>query len=130
MLDLKSHLMQMRGHKFETCPMTCVAFLRDLKSLTVGIQSDIFYYNESMLFWINPFITVEGLLPETVNSYAQIFQECGTCYKCLQTLIQKKDYKFMFEGFIFRVSDHLHLCETFCRQQGHIVFTCRHCAAP
>lgn len=102
MLDLKSHLMQMRGHKFETCPMTCVAFLRDLKSLTVGIQSDIFYYNESMLFWINPFITVEGLLPETVNSYAQIFQECGTCYKCLQTLIQKKDYKFMFEGFIFR----------------------------
>lgn len=104
MLELKCQLMHMRGHKFETLVMTCAAFLRDLKSLTVGIQSDIFQHDERMIFCLHPCITVEGLLPETVSSYALTFQECGTCYKRLQTMIQKKDYKLIFEGFIFRVS--------------------------
>ncbi|XP_050328524.1 gamma-tubulin complex component 6 [Bactrocera neohumeralis] len=102
MLDLKCHLMHTRGLRFETLIMTSTAFLRDLKSLTVGIQSDIFQHDERMIFRMHPCITVEGLLPETVSSYAASFQEGGTCYKRLQTMIQKKDYKLIFEGFIFR----------------------------
>ncbi|XP_004520386.1 uncharacterized protein LOC101462439 [Ceratitis capitata] len=102
MLDLKCHMLQMRGCEFETNIMTCADFLHDLKALTAGIQSDTFQHDDHMVFNMQPNITVEGLLPETVRSYAVSFLECGTCYKRLQTMIQKKDYKLMFEGFIFR----------------------------
>ncbi|XP_011176998.2 uncharacterized protein LOC105208704 [Zeugodacus cucurbitae] len=102
MLDLKCHLVNMRGRQFDSYVMTCTAFLRDLKTLTVGIQSDIFHHDERMIFHMHPNLTVEGLLPDTVASYALIFMECGTCYKRLHTMIQKKDYKLIFEGFIFR----------------------------
>ncbi|XP_036338926.1 LOW QUALITY PROTEIN: gamma-tubulin complex component 6 [Rhagoletis pomonella] len=102
MIDLKCHLWQVHGRKFEVSLMSCVDFMHDLKALTAGIQSETFQHDEQMVFTMRPNITVEGLLPETVRSYAESFLDCGTCYKRLNTMIQKKDYKFMFEGFIFR----------------------------
>ncbi|XP_054728198.1 gamma-tubulin complex component 6 isoform X2 [Anastrepha obliqua] len=101
-IDLKCHLFKMLGAKFETNIMTRADFLHDLKALTAGIQSETFQHDDRMVFSMLPKITVEGLLPDTVSSYAASFLECGTCYKRLHIMIQKRDYKLMFEGFIFR----------------------------
>ncbi|XP_055912528.1 gamma-tubulin complex component 6 [Eupeodes corollae] len=77
-------------------------FFRDLKSLTVGIQSDSFVHDEHILFKMIDNITVIGILPETIENYVTDFIECGTCYKRLQIMIMKRNYKLMFEGFIFK----------------------------
>lgn len=50
-----------------------------------------------------PNLTVAGILPQTVENFITEFLECGTCYKRLQTMIMKKDYKLMFEGLMFKV---------------------------
>ncbi|XP_055845305.1 gamma-tubulin complex component 6 [Episyrphus balteatus] len=77
-------------------------FFRDLKSLTVGIQSDSFVHDEHILFKMIDNITVMGILPGTIENYVTDFIECGTCYKRLQIMIMKRNYKLMFEGFIFK----------------------------
>ncbi|XP_067636054.1 gamma-tubulin complex component 6-like [Eurosta solidaginis] len=101
-IDLKCQQLQTRGRSFETNIMSCADFLHDLKALTAGIQSETFQHDDHMVYHMHMNVTMEGLLPETVRSYAASFLECGTCYKRLQTMIQKKDHKLMFEGFIFR----------------------------
>ena len=53
---------------------------------------------------MKPNITIEGVLPGTIEYFVEDFLECGTCYKRMQTMIMKKDYKLMFEGFMFKVS--------------------------
>lgn len=53
---------------------------------------------------MQPHVTLEGILPATLLHFVEDFLECGTCYKRLQTMIMKRNYKLMFEGFIFKVS--------------------------
>lgn len=77
-------------------------FFRDIKSLTVGIQSDSFVHNEHIVFKMIDNITIMGILPGTIENYVTDFLECGTCYKRLQIMIMKRNYKLMFEGFIFK----------------------------
>lgn len=77
-------------------------FFRDLKSLTVGIQSDSFVHDEHIVFRMIENITILGILPGTIENYVIDFLECGTCYKRLQIMIMKRNYKLMFEGFIFK----------------------------
>ncbi|XP_061385996.1 uncharacterized protein LOC133320902 [Musca vetustissima] len=77
-------------------------FIADLKLLTVGLQSDTFHHDELIVFYMEPYITIEGVLPATIKNLVVEFMECGTCYKRLQTMIMKRDYKLMFEGFMFK----------------------------
>lgn len=72
--------------------------------LIVGIQSDTFYHDEFVVFAMKPNVTIEGVLPGTIEYFVEDFLECGTCYKRMQTMIMKRDYKLMFEGFMFKVS--------------------------
>ena len=69
----------------------------------VGIQSDTFQHDQLLVFKMEDNVTVDDLLPETMKHFVQEFLECGTCFKRLQMMIMKKDYKLMFEGFIFKV---------------------------
>lgn len=56
------------------------------------------------MFAIKHDVTIEGVMPGTIEYFVEDFLECGTCYKRMQTMIMKRDYKLMFEGFMFKVS--------------------------
>ncbi|KAM7350764.1 gamma-tubulin complex component 6 [Cochliomyia hominivorax] len=101
-LLLQSQINQSKNKTFEANILKLEDFIKDLKSLTVGIQSDTFYHDEFVVFAMKPNVTVEGVLPGTIEYFVEDFLECGTCYKRMQTMIMKKDYKLMFEGFMFK----------------------------
>uniref|UniRef100_A0A1I8P730 Gamma-tubulin complex component 6 n=2 Tax=Stomoxys calcitrans TaxID=35570 RepID=A0A1I8P730_STOCA len=101
-LLLKSHLSQKGNVKFEAKIVAEKDFITDLKSLTVGIQSNSFKHDEFIVFHMEKNVCIAGVLPETIKYAVAEFIECGTCYKRLQTMILKKDYKLMFDGFMFK----------------------------
>ncbi|XP_037880260.1 uncharacterized protein LOC119631811 [Glossina fuscipes] len=101
-LLLQSYINQQERKEFKARILTMSQFLKDLKSLTVGIQSDTFQHDELIIFSMQPHVTLEGILPATLLHFVEDFLECGTCYKRLQTMIMKRNYKLMFEGFIFK----------------------------
>ncbi|XP_046801977.1 uncharacterized protein LOC111686170 [Lucilia cuprina] len=101
-LLLQSHINRENKKPFEAKILKMQDFLNDLKSLTVGIQSDTFYHDEFIVFAMKPNVTIEGVLPGTIKYFVEDFLECGTCYKRMQTMIMKRDYKLMFEGFMFK----------------------------
>lgn len=78
-------------------------FLIQLSRYLVGIQSDTFFHNEFIIFEMAPNVTINNILPPTALSYATSFLECGSCYKRLQTMIQKNNYNFKCDGFVFKV---------------------------
>lgn len=78
-------------------PFTCFLLL-------VGIQSDIFKYNESSTtFHMKKNVTIDCFLPATILNFVDEFLECGTCYRRLQTMISRTNYSLKFEGFMFKV---------------------------
>ncbi|XP_065363723.1 gamma-tubulin complex component 6 isoform X2 [Calliphora vicina] len=101
-LLMQSHINQAKRKPFEAKILKLQDFLSDLKTLTVGIQSDTFYHDEFIVFAMKPNVTIEGVLPGTIEYFVEDFLECGTCYKRMQTMIMKRDYKLMFEGFMFK----------------------------
>lgn len=75
----------------------------DLKLLSVGIQSELFYRNENFEFSMVEGITVANVLPEVIDDFVRTFIECGTCYKKLSELILEKNSKYYMKGFMFKV---------------------------
>ncbi|XP_073830310.1 gamma-tubulin complex component 6 isoform X2 [Musca autumnalis] len=101
-LLLQSYINETKNQLFIAKVLNEKNFIADLKLLTVGIQSDTFYHDDFIIFSMESNITIEGVLPATVKNLVTEFLECGTCYKRMQTMIMKRDYKLMFEGFMFK----------------------------
>ncbi|XP_075155215.1 gamma-tubulin complex component 6 [Haematobia irritans] len=101
-LLLKCHIDRTNKKPFESKILKEKDFITDLKSLIVGIQSNTFKHDEFIIFSMEKNICIEGVLPGTLLGAIDEFLECGSCYKRLQTMILKKDYKLMFEGFMFK----------------------------
>ncbi|XP_011296440.2 uncharacterized protein LOC101895064 isoform X2 [Musca domestica] len=101
-LLLQGYVNQTRNYHSQAKIMNEKCFITDLKLLTVGIQSDTFQHDELIVFHMESNVTIEGVLPTTIKNLVSEFLECGTCYKRMQTMIMKRDYKLMFEGFMFK----------------------------
>ncbi|XP_037931769.1 uncharacterized protein LOC119666560 [Teleopsis dalmanni] len=110
LLDLKSLQDERNGKKFIAKIVPVQLFLQDLKSLTVGIQSDIFKHNTLLIFDMEPDYTTENLLPDSVRIYVQPFLECGTCYKRLQAVCRLRNNTqngFLFKTFCSALDEYL-----------------------
>lgn len=85
--------------------------LRDLKSLAIGVESELFIYNnKSFTFSSLPGITLETVTSETLVKFIEPIIECGTCSKRIQLLTKPNfnpQLNLHIKGFVFNA-----LCST------------------
>lgn len=92
---------------FEAKIISIQKFVEHVRALLVGIESESFLFNqENNTFAMVDDLTVENVLPATMENYVKEFLECGACYKRLKMLISKNlhNFKFKYDGFLFKVS--------------------------
>lgn len=107
------HLMAIRASRnsdfFEAKIVQKKEFVEHIKLLLIGIESESFVYDQqTMSFKAHEYLTVDGMMPNTIKHFISDFIECGTCYRRLKTLISSniEGFKLKCDGFLFKVSSH------------------------
>lgn len=95
--------------------MSLEHFLRDLKSLVVGIRSETFTFDDAFVFTLTKDLTIPNSTPKSLHRLIKNHLLCGTCYKRLQVMTEKNyyDFKHIFDGFVFKVSHLMSLLVVF-----------------
>ncbi|KAG5898433.1 hypothetical protein JTB14_036516 [Gonioctena quinquepunctata] len=91
------------GTVFSSRMVSRKGFIRDLKFLLVGMASESFNFDGDGQFYLVPGVNVDGIAPDTLNSYCRDILFCGTCYKALNRMSTPNPDtgKYKYLGFIF-----------------------------
>lgn len=107
--DASLHLMAisaaLQKQQFQARIISSKRFNEHIKLLLIGIESESFVYNPSnMTFRLIENLTIENIMPDTIEHFVLDFIECGTCYKRLKSLIGMNHFVTHYNGFVFKVS--------------------------
>ncbi|XP_055374674.1 uncharacterized protein LOC129607613 isoform X2 [Condylostylus longicornis] len=87
---------------FEAKIINVNTFLSNLKSLLVGIESESFFLDKNITFYMVENLTIANVVPNIMLNFVQECLDCGTSYRRMQILSSRKNFQQNLDGFIFK----------------------------